>query len=54
MEADVGGEDDVLDSNGIQPLGRLEVRLKMSLDVPNVTSKVARRERVEPILVVTE
>lgn len=48
--------DDVVvsDPKGTQLPGRLTVRLKTSLAVPEVTSKVARRERVEPILVVTE
>lgn len=56
VEVDVGGEVEVdeFSPKGAQLLGRPEVRLKTSLAVPRVTSKVARRERVDPILVVTE
>lgn len=54
MDDDGGREVDVPEPKGTQPLGRFEVRLKTSLAVPKVTSKVARRERVERILEVAE
>lgn len=56
VEVDVEGEVEVevFSPKGAQLLGRPEVRLKTSLVVPRVTSKVARRDRVDPILVVTE